>query len=103
MTASVMKVPSKIRLDQLLVERGLAETRQRAQALILAGNVRVHGQKSDKPGRTVAADAQVELTERMRYVSRGGLKLDAALDHFKIHLNNRVCLDVRATTSGVPD
>lgn len=107
MTASAMKVPSpksaKTRLDQLLVERGLAETRQRAQALILAGSVRVAGQKSDKPGRTVAADAQVELTERMRYVSRGGLKLEAALENFKIDVTGRVCLDVGASTGGFTD
>jgi 23S rRNA (cytidine1920-2'-O)/16S rRNA (cytidine1409-2'-O)-methyltransferase len=102
-----MKVPSpksaKTRLDQLLVDRGLAESRQRAQALILAGSVRVAGQRSDKPGRTFPTDAQIELTERMRYVSRGGLKLEAALEYFKIDVTGRVCLDVGASTGGFTD
>src|SRR5258706_6565714 len=107
MTASAMKLPApksaKIRLDQLLVERGLADSRQRAQALILAGSVRVAGQRSDKPGRTIPTDAQVELTERLRFVSRGGFKLEAALDHFKIDVAGRVCLDVGASTGGFTD
>lgn len=105
MTASAMESPkaSKIRLDQLLVNRGLVESRERAQALILAGSVRVAGQRSDKPGRTIAADAQVELTERLRFVSRGGLKLEAALDHFQIAVTGQICLDVGASTGGFTD
>ena len=72
---------SKHRLDQLVVERGLAESRERAQALILAGQVIVNGQKSSKPGHGIADDARIEVLERMPYVSRGGFKLAAALDH----------------------
>lgn len=98
-----MKTPAKIRLDQLLVDRGLVPSREKAQALILAGSVRVDGQKSDKPGRSVAADAAVELTERLRYVSRGGFKLEAALEHFKIDVTGRACLDVGASTGGFTD
>ena len=75
---------TKIRLDQILVERGLADSREKARALILAGQVTVEGQKSDKPGHGIADDARVEVLERMPYVSRGGLKLAAALDHFSI-------------------
>src|SRR5262249_47140334 len=93
----------KIRLDQLLVERGLAESREKAQALILAGSVRVAGQRSDKPGRTVAADSTVEVTERPRYVSRGGLKLGAALEQFGIEVTGRLCLDVGSSTGGFTD
>jgi 23S rRNA (cytidine1920-2'-O)/16S rRNA (cytidine1409-2'-O)-methyltransferase len=95
--------PAKLRLDQLLVDRAFAESREKAQALILAGHVKVDGQKSDKPGRAVPADAQVEVLERPRYVSRGGLKLEAALDHFAIAVEGRVCLDVGASTGGFTD
>jgi 23S rRNA (cytidine1920-2'-O)/16S rRNA (cytidine1409-2'-O)-methyltransferase len=75
MTAGTMTSPAKIRIDQLLVERGLAESREKAQALIIAGEVVVNGQKALKPGHSVAADSQVEVLERMPYVSRGGYKL----------------------------
>ena len=98
-----MKPPSKQRLDQLLVERGLAESRQKAQALILAGSVSVNGRRADKPGHTVPADAGIELTEKLRYVSRGGLKLEAALDRFGIPVEDRVCLDIGSSTGGFTD
>ncbi len=94
----------KIRLDKLLVERGLAATRERAQALILAGRVLVHEQKIDKPGHSIAADAPLRLLGGdLRYVSRGGLKLEAALVHWNIGLTGRFCLDVGASTGGFTD
>jgi len=94
----------KIRLDKLLVVRGLAATRERAQALILAGRVLVHEQKVDKPGHSVAEDAPIRLLgSDLRYVSRGGLKLEAALAHWDIDLSNRFCLDVGASTGGFTD
>ncbi|MEO8656871.1 MAG: TlyA family RNA methyltransferase [Bryobacteraceae bacterium] len=94
---------SRQRIDQLLVDRGLAESRERAKAYILAGYVRVNGQRVDKAGHTVARDAAVELTERMPYVSRGGYKLAAALDHFQIDPAGRTCLDVGSSTGGFTD
>ncbi len=94
---------AKIRVDQLLVERGLAESRERAQALILAGYVLVNGQKATKPGHSVAGDAAIEVTERMPYVSRGGYKLAAALDHWGIGVAGKTCLDVGASTGGFTD
>ena len=94
----------KIRLDKLVVERGLAPTRERAQALILAGRILVHEQKSDKPGHSVDAEAPIRLLgSDLRYVSRGGLKLEAALDHWSIDLTGRFCLDVGASTGGFTD
>lgn len=97
-----MAVPKR-RIDELLVERGLAESRSQAQALLLAGVVLVDGQKVDKAGRTVSPDSRVEVTERLPYVSRGGLKLQAALDHWEIPVRGRICLDVGASTGGFTD
>jgi 23S rRNA (cytidine1920-2'-O)/16S rRNA (cytidine1409-2'-O)-methyltransferase len=94
----------KIRLDKLLVERGLVPTRERAQAMILAGRVLVREQKQDKPGASVPADASIRLLgDDLRYVSRGGLKLEAALAHWRIDLRDRSCLDVGASTGGFTD
>jgi 23S rRNA (cytidine1920-2'-O)/16S rRNA (cytidine1409-2'-O)-methyltransferase len=94
----------KVRADKLLVERGLVPSRERAQALILAGRVLVAEQKVEKPGANVAADAPVRLLgEDLRYVSRGGLKLEAALAHWKIDVRGRVCMDVGASTGGFTD
>jgi 23S rRNA (cytidine1920-2'-O)/16S rRNA (cytidine1409-2'-O)-methyltransferase len=94
----------KTRLDKFLVERGLVPSRERAQALILAGRVLVNDQKVEKPGAAVAEDAAVRLLgEDLRYVSRGGLKLEAALDHWQIDLTGRVCADVGASTGGFTD
>lgn len=96
--------PDKTRLDKLLVERGLAATRERAQALILAGRVLVAEQKIDKPGHAVPADAPLRLLgDDLRYVSRGGRKLEAALAHWSIGLQGRFCLDVGASTGGFTD
>ena len=98
-----MAGPSKTRIDHLLVERGLAESRERAQALILAGYVLVNGQKAAKPGHSVAIDAAIEVTERMPYVSRGGYKLAGALDHWNLDVTGKTCLDVGASTGGFTD
>jgi|SRR5579862_5083504 len=94
----------KQRLDKLLVERGLAPTRERAQAIILAGRVLVDEQKVDKPGHSVAETAILRLLgSDLRYVSRGGLKLEAALSHWHIDLTGRFCLDIGASTGGFTD
>jgi 23S rRNA (cytidine1920-2'-O)/16S rRNA (cytidine1409-2'-O)-methyltransferase len=98
-----MKAPGRQRLDQLLVERGLAESRTKAQALILAGEVFVDGQKADKPGRAVSIESRIEIAGRPPFVSRGGQKLAAALDRFNIQVEGRVCLDVGASTGGFTD
>jgi len=91
------------RIDQLLVERGLAESRQKAQALILAGQVLVNGEKAAKAGHAVAPDAKLEVLLPLRYVSRGGLKLEGALKHFGIDVTGKVCLDVGSSTGGFTD
>ncbi len=94
----------KTRLDQLLVERGLAASRERARALILAGRVLVREQKIDKPGTSIAVDSAVRLLGNdLRYVSRGGLKLEAALVHWQIEATGRACIDVGASTGGFTD
>jgi 23S rRNA (cytidine1920-2'-O)/16S rRNA (cytidine1409-2'-O)-methyltransferase len=93
----------KQRLDRLVVERGLAPSREKAQALILAGSVFVNGQRLDKPGVTISSDARVEVTGQPAHVSRGGLKLDAALRTFGIDVRGAVCLDVGASTGGFTD
>src|SRR5512136_1830273 len=94
---------AKIRLDQLLVQRGLVESRERGQRLIMAGEVLVNDQPADKPGTLVAEDASVRIKEPLPYVSRGGLKLAAALDRFLIPIANAVCADVGASTGGFTD
>jgi len=94
----------KVRLDKLLLDRGLAGSRQRAQALILAGKVLVDGQKIEKAGTGVAADADLRLLgEDLQYVSRGGLKLEKALEHWQIDVTGKICLDVGASTGGFTD
>jgi 23S rRNA (cytidine1920-2'-O)/16S rRNA (cytidine1409-2'-O)-methyltransferase len=94
----------KIRLDKLLVERALVPSRERAQAIILAGRVLVDEQKIEKPGHAVEESAAVRLLgEDLRYVSRGALKLEAALRHWKIDLTGKFCLDVGASTGGFTD
>jgi len=96
-----MKKPN--RLDVMLLERGLVESREKARALILAGQVLVDGQKADKPGHAVREGARIELLAQPRYVGRGGLKLEAALDHFGISAAGKVCLDIGASTGGFTD
>jgi len=91
------------RLDMLLVERGLAQSREKARALILAGQVLVQGQKADKAGHSVSIDSKIEVLESPKYVGRGGLKLEAALDHFRIQPAGKVCLDIGSSTGGFTD
>jgi 23S rRNA (cytidine1920-2'-O)/16S rRNA (cytidine1409-2'-O)-methyltransferase len=94
----------KVRLDKLLVDRGLAASRERAQALILAGKVLVDDQKLEKAGAQVAAECGIRLLgDDLKYVSRGGLKLGRALEHWKIEVAGKVCLDVGASTGGFTD
>ena len=102
----ILKKPSEIktRLDKLLVDRGIAPSRERSQALILAGKVLVDEQKIEKAGASVDADVAVRLLgDDLRYVSRGGLKLERALEHWSIDLHEKVCLDVGASTGGFSD
>jgi 23S rRNA (cytidine1920-2'-O)/16S rRNA (cytidine1409-2'-O)-methyltransferase len=98
-----MPTPAKQRIDQLMLERGLAESRERAQALLLAGAVVVDGQRVDKPGHRVASDSRIEVTARLPYVGRGGLKLKGALEQFSIDPTGKVCLDAGASTGGFTD
>jgi 23S rRNA (cytidine1920-2'-O)/16S rRNA (cytidine1409-2'-O)-methyltransferase len=94
----------KIRLDKLLLERGLTPSRERAQALILAGQVLVGGQKIEKAGTSVDTEAEIRLLgEDLKYVGRGGLKLEKALEHWHIDVAGKVCLDVGASTGGFTD
>ena len=94
----------KLRLDKLLVDRGLVPSRERAQALILAGRVLVNEQKLEKSGSNVADDVTVRiLGDDMPYVSRGGLKLARALEHWQINVAGKTCLDIGASTGGFTD
>ncbi|HEX6502656.1 MAG TPA: TlyA family RNA methyltransferase [Terriglobales bacterium] len=94
----------KTRLDKLLVERRLVPSRERAQALILAGKVLVDEQKIAKAGTAVNLEARIRLLgDDLKYVSRGGLKLEKALEHWKIDVQGKVCLDVGASTGGFSD
>jgi 23S rRNA (cytidine1920-2'-O)/16S rRNA (cytidine1409-2'-O)-methyltransferase len=96
--------PEKIRLDRLLVERGLVESREKAQGLILAGQILVGEQKVEKCGTLVDAQAALRLLgDPPKYVSRGGLKLEGALEHFRINPDTKVCLDIGASTGGFTD
>jgi 23S rRNA (cytidine1920-2'-O)/16S rRNA (cytidine1409-2'-O)-methyltransferase len=96
--------PTRKRLDVLLVERGLADSRQKAQAMILAGEVEIDGKKSGKAGLLVADTSRIEVRSRLqKYVSRGGFKLEGALEDFKVSVEGRVCLDVGSSTGGFTD
>jgi len=92
-----------MRLDQLLVDRGLAGSREKARALVLAGAVLVDGKPAGKAGHAVSSDCRLDLQSGPAYVSRGGVKLAGALDHFGIDLRGRICLDVGASTGGFTD
>ena len=99
-----MQAGPKMRIDLLLVERGLVASRERARALILAGRVLVNEQKVEKAGASVPEDAPIRLLgEEQPYVSRGGVKLAAALEHWPINVKGRACLDVGASTGGFTD
>jgi len=93
----------KIRLDRLLVDRGLVESREKAQALIMAGEVLLNGQKASKPGQPVDADSKLEVLARPPYVSRGGFKLAGALQHFAIDVAGKTCVDIGSSTGGFTD
>jgi 23S rRNA (cytidine1920-2'-O)/16S rRNA (cytidine1409-2'-O)-methyltransferase len=94
----------KRRLDKLLLERQLVPSRERAQALVLAGKVLVNGQKIEKSGTLIDAASEIRLLgEDLKYVGRGGLKLEHALEHWNIDVRDRVCLDVGASTGGFTD
>ncbi len=97
-----MKTP-RMRLDQLLFERGLAGSREKAKALILAGQVKVNGQRSDKAGKEIDLDAAIDVAAPPPYVSRGGHKLAQALDHWQINPAGKVCLDIGSSTGGFTD
>lgn len=93
----------KERIDILLVEKGLIESREKAKAIIMSGQVYVNSQKIDKAGEKVDKEAEIEVRENLRYVSRGGLKLEKAIKIFNIDLNGKVCLDIGASTGGFTD
>jgi 23S rRNA (cytidine1920-2'-O)/16S rRNA (cytidine1409-2'-O)-methyltransferase len=94
----------KARLDKLLIDRGIVPSRERAQRLILAGKVLVDEQRVDKAGAQVAADCVIRLLgQDLKYVSRGGLKLERALAHWSINVEGKLCLDVGASTGGFTD
>lgn len=94
----------KKRIDILLFERGLAPSREKARTLIMAGSVYVNNQKFDKPGDTVSDDAEIEVRgSTLKYVSRGGLKLEKAMQLFPIDLNGKICMDIGASTGGFTD
>ena len=97
-------MPPKLRLDKLLLERQLAPSRERAQALVLAGKVLVNGQKIDKSGTLVDTSSEIRLLgDDLKYVSRGGLKLERALQHWNISVQGRICADIGASTGGFTD
>ena len=94
----------KIRLDVYLTENGYFPTREKARVAIMEGNVFVNNQKEDKPGTMIKEDANVEFRgEKLKYVSRGGLKLEKAAEVFKIDLNNKICIDIGSSTGGFTD
>jgi 23S rRNA (cytidine1920-2'-O)/16S rRNA (cytidine1409-2'-O)-methyltransferase len=104
MTNPVKSRIEKLRLDKLLVDQGYAASRERAQALILAGRVLVGEQRIDKPGTSVSAESVIRLLgSDLKYVSRGGLKLERALEHWSISLTGLACVDIGASTGGFTD
>ena len=94
---------NKQRLDTLVVQRGLAESRERAKRLILAGEVVVSGSTQVKPGQLISSDTEITVKQPLRYVSRGGLKLEKALQVFQVDVRGRVAIDVGASTGGFTD
>ena len=94
----------KERLDVLLVQRGFAPSREKAKAMIMEGNVFVAGQREDKPGASFDGEAKIEVRgNTLKYVSRGGLKLEKALENFAISLTGKICMDIGASTGGFTD
>lgn len=94
---------NKIRLDMLLVEKGFVDSRNKAQALIMSGNVLVNEKAETKPGTQIGVDSTVRIKEHIPYVSRGGLKLEAAINCFDINPEDAICADVGASTGGFTD
>ena len=94
----------KERLDVLLVKRGLAPSREKAKAMIMAGNVFVDGQREDKAGTSFQEEVPIEIHgHTLKYVSRGGLKLEKAMQHFDLSLDGKICMDIGASTGGFTD
>src|SRR5260370_22596748 len=94
----------KTRLDKLMLDGGIVPSRERAQALVLAGKVLVNGQKIEKSGASVDTDCEIRLLgEDLKYASRGGLKLEHALEHWRIDVTAKLCLDIGASTGGFTD
>ena len=94
----------KERLDIVLVDRGFAPSREKAKTMIMEGNVFVKGNREDKAGTKIDVDADIEIHgQQLKYVSRGGLKLEKAMTHFDISLENKVCMDIGASTGGFTD
>src|SRR2546427_1367011 len=91
---------TRIRIDRMIVERGLVDSREKATKLIMAGDVFADGERVDKAGALISPEAEVELRGRSPYVSRGGEKLTHALDHFNINVVGKMCIDVGASTGG---
>jgi len=103
LSSAALHESMKRRIDQLLVERGIAESRHKAQALLLAGRILVNEQKVEKPGQQVDADAEIRVLRQLQFASRAGAKLQAALEHFQIPINGRTCADLGASTGGFTD
>jgi 23S rRNA (cytidine1920-2'-O)/16S rRNA (cytidine1409-2'-O)-methyltransferase len=101
--AAAQTKPGRVRLDELLVRRGLSQSRSQARQLLMAGQVLVEGQVVDKAGKQVPSDAVVEVKHSPPYVSRGGLKLEAALEAFGVDPSGRICADIGASTGGFTD
>ncbi|MBR4632523.1 MAG: TlyA family RNA methyltransferase [Elusimicrobia bacterium] len=93
----------KTRLDILIFEKGLAETRSKAQALVMAGSVLVNGKKITKAGTQVSTEDIIEIEKQNPYVSRGGLKLESVLNLFELDFNDKICIDIGASTGGFTD
>ncbi|MEG2429229.1 MAG: TlyA family RNA methyltransferase [Oscillospiraceae bacterium] len=93
----------KIRLDVLLVERGITESREKAKALIMTGNIFIANERCDKAGLNVSKDCEIEVKGQLKYVSRGGLKLEKAVELYDIRLDEKTCMDIGASTGGFTD
>lgn len=103
-SSTLAMTPKKLRLDRLVVQRGLADSRSKARAMIMAGIVRVEGQRVDKPGHSFNPSVEISVEKRHpSYVSRGGLKLEAAIEAFNIDVKGKLLMDVGASTGGFTD
>jgi 23S rRNA (cytidine1920-2'-O)/16S rRNA (cytidine1409-2'-O)-methyltransferase len=98
-----LRMTGKMRIDQLLVDKGFCDSREQAQRAIMAGRVIVAGQRADKPSLVVSAETAIEVQGSEKYVGRGGFKLEAALEYFKVSVRGKSCLDVGSSTGGFTD